>query len=357
MRSRVLSVFVCLTLCGAAQAQSTAFTYQGRLKNGSQLATGLHDFRFRLFSTASGGSQVGDTQCADNVLVTEGLFATTVDFGQQFASPNQRFLEIEVRVDSGLDCADTTGYSLLSVRQPLTAAPLASHAKAAFALDAPDGSPVNAVFVDNLGKVGIGTTGPTHNVHVAAIGPTLALQDLNPASQQAGYVSYRDNGNIERAWVGFGTPGDPDFSIVNARNNGDIVLSPLSGNVGIGTPSPSTKLEVHGEVRYGSTGQYRPAACEEPLRVIRGKVSAAGALTAGFGFTVAHPSTGVYTITYTSPFTGTPVVTANANGPTSLVPCFVIVPSSSTSSVELIVNDFTNVVRDRSFDFIAIGPR
>jgi hypothetical protein len=62
----------------------------------------------------SGGAQLGTTQCADNVVLTDGRFTTTLDFGPQFTSTASRFLEIEVRRDTGLNYANTTGYTLLS---------------------------------------------------------------------------------------------------------------------------------------------------------------------------------------------------------------------------------------------------
>lgn len=250
MRTRITPVLVpvlALALASPCLAQSTAFTYQGELTAFGANAFGPHDLRVRLFDAASGGAQIGTTQCLDNVAVADGRFIATLDFGQQFAAPGGRFLEIAVRPDTGLSCANTTGFTILSPRQALTAAPLANHAKSAFALDAADGSPVNAVFVDAVGKVGIGTATPTHSVHIATVGPTLALQDTSAASQQAGYISYRDNANIERAWVGYGSPGDPDFSIVNARTGGDIILNTFGGGrVGIGTTAPLYSLHVNG---------------------------------------------------------------------------------------------------------------
>ncbi len=253
MLKSLAAVTLIAAMSAAAQAQSTAFTYQGQLKNGAATATGLHDFRFKLFDAASGGTQVGTTQCVDNVSVTNGLFVATIDFGQQFAAPAARFLEIEVRVDTGLNCANSTGYTLLAQRQSLTAAPLANHAKSAFALDAADGSPANALIVDNNGNIGIGTTTPGHSVTIANTAPTIALQDTDSSTQQVGYVSYRDSANIERAWVGYGTVGDPDFSIVNARTGGDVVLTPFAGNVllagnggkvGVGTSSPTHSVHI-----------------------------------------------------------------------------------------------------------------
>ncbi|MBL9033086.1 MAG: hypothetical protein JNM80_15415 [Phycisphaerae bacterium] len=247
MRAALLAVCLPAVLSAAAFAQPTAITYQGRVKNGTALASGLHDFRFTLFDAASGGAPVGTTQCMDNVVVTEGLFTAVVDFGQQFATPSPRFLQIEVRADTGLNCTNGTGFVVLAPRQALTAAPLANSAKSAFSLSAADGSPANAVFVDNNGNVGIGTTTPGHSVTIANPAPTIALQDTDSTTQQVGYISYRDSGNVERGWVGYGSVGDPDLSIINARPGGDIVLNTFGGGlVGIGTAAPGYLLHVSG---------------------------------------------------------------------------------------------------------------
>ncbi len=257
----------------SARAQSTAFTYQGQLSSNGQPANGVHDLRLKLFDAATGNGQVGATICVNNVEVINGTFSTLIDFGQQFTTPSPRFLEVTVRADIGQPCTDDFGYVTLAPRQQLIATPLAIHARSAFALDAADGSPANAVVVDNAGKVGIGTASPTHNVHIAAAGPTLSLQDTNPASQQAGYITYRDTTNVERAWVGYGTPGDPDFTVINARTSGDVVIRSLGGdvrlttadsqalivnslgNVGIGTLTPVVKLDVRGDV-HGFNAEF-----------------------------------------------------------------------------------------------------
>src|SRR5262245_13740889 len=108
-------------LSGAQTPLGSAFTYQGELSNGGSPASGWHDLRFRLYDGAAGGSQVGATLCADDVAVADGRFTVSLDFGAQFAG-QERFLEIDVRADTGLGCGDTTGYTTLSPRQPLTGA-------------------------------------------------------------------------------------------------------------------------------------------------------------------------------------------------------------------------------------------
>ena len=309
----------------------------------------------------------------DNILVVEGLFAATMDFGQSFASTAPRFLEIDVRADTGLDCSSATGFVTLATRTLLTATPLATHAKSAFSLDAPDGSHPNALIVDNGGRIGVGTAAPTHSVHIAAAVPAIALQDTTAASQQSGYVSYRDNANVERAWDGYGTAGSPEFSMVNARfagnlafwaagairlitNGGERMTIDSLGNVGIGTTAPSGKLDVHGEIRYGSNGQYRPIAGEEPLRTIRGRIGSAGNIGLGSGFTVLHTSTGRYAVTFATPFTGTPVITANVALQSTFLPGSAVI-SSTTTGASIFLFDMNGGALDQTFDFIAVGPR
>lgn len=67
-----------------AQAQGTAFTYQGHLNDGANPANGSYNLTFSLFNAGSGGSQVGSTLTFSAVGVTNGLFTVTVDFGAVF---------------------------------------------------------------------------------------------------------------------------------------------------------------------------------------------------------------------------------------------------------------------------------
>jgi hypothetical protein len=120
-------------LAAAAHAQpGTSWTYQGTLQNAGQPGTGLHDFRFRLYDAATGGTQVGLTQCADNVDVAAGVFTVVLDFGAQFPGA-ARFLEIDVRQDTGLNCGNATGFVTLGTRQPITPTPYAMFAAQATA--------------------------------------------------------------------------------------------------------------------------------------------------------------------------------------------------------------------------------
>jgi hypothetical protein len=368
MRSRFLSILVSLALAGAAAAQPTALTYQGRLKNGGEPASGLHDFRFRLFDAVAGGTQLGSTQCLNNVTVADGLFTSLIDFGQQFASPDPRFLEIQVREDTGLGCGNGAGFVTLNPRQPLTAAPLASHANSAFALDAADGGPQSAVFVDSTGNVGIGTSTPSVPLHIRTPGePVFVLQDTGPADQQSGYIGLWNGNPAETGWFGFGTPGSPHMTVLNQRAGGNTSLAAggavgltliPSGRVGIGTTSPVSTLDVRGDIRLGTSGQLLAPGGEENLRMIRGLVLAHGTKGAGAGFTCSRTDTGLYLITFTTPFAQLPTVTVSADQSKFEAAFFVGMPDNVTvNQSEVFIASAGEGRWDRAFHFIAVGPR
>ena len=111
--------FACLsTLNLQLFAQSTTFTYQGRLNDGGGFASGSYDLTFSLWNAASGPSQVGGTITNAATAVSNGLFTATLDFGNQFPGA-ERWLEIAVRTNGG------GAFANLSPRQQITAAPYA----------------------------------------------------------------------------------------------------------------------------------------------------------------------------------------------------------------------------------------
>src|SRR5262245_60180830 len=103
----------------AQAALGTSFTYNDSLNNGGSPANGNFEFQFKLFDSASGGSQFDSTQTRTAV-ATNGQFSVKLDFGTSAFTGQTRFLEIAIR-PAGSGAAFTT----LSPRQELTAAPYA----------------------------------------------------------------------------------------------------------------------------------------------------------------------------------------------------------------------------------------
>ncbi len=103
------------------QAQSTEFTYQGKLTDAGAAANGQYDLQFRLFDAETGGTEVsGPPWAVENVQVTAGIFTVTIDFGQSYPLTGSRWLQIEVRPGES-----TGAYISLTPRQKITAAPYA----------------------------------------------------------------------------------------------------------------------------------------------------------------------------------------------------------------------------------------
>ena len=99
-------------------AQGTAFTYQGRLNDGTNFAHGRYDLRFAIYDAATAGTRQGGLLTNSATVVSNGLFTVTLDFGNQFPGAN-RWLQISVRTNG------TGAFTTLSPRQPLMPMPYA----------------------------------------------------------------------------------------------------------------------------------------------------------------------------------------------------------------------------------------
>jgi hypothetical protein len=99
------------------------------------------------------------------------------------------------------------------------------------------GSYSERMRIDSSGKVGIGTSGPTHLVQI--YGASLPELRLGDASAQIQMYTNTTDGV-------FGTVGESP--LVFRTNATERMRIDSSGNVGIGTSSPTRKLQVKGAV-------------------------------------------------------------------------------------------------------------
>lgn len=128
LTSRVALTAMLFTLAAplsSAFAQGTAFTYQGRLNAGGNVANGSYDLRFAVCDAASGGNVVSGVVTNSATSVTNGLFVVTLDFGSGILTGANRWLEIAVRTNGG------GGFATLTPRQALTPSPYAITANSA----------------------------------------------------------------------------------------------------------------------------------------------------------------------------------------------------------------------------------
>ena len=130
MRKKIIGwlVFV-LTAFSAAetlQAQGTAFTYQGQLSSGGNPANGSYDLTFSLYNSTSLASPlIAGPVTNSAVVVTNGLFTVSLNFGPGIFSGTNYWLQIAVRSNGA------TGFTTLSPRQPLLPVPYAIFANTA----------------------------------------------------------------------------------------------------------------------------------------------------------------------------------------------------------------------------------
>jgi hypothetical protein len=169
-----------------------------------------------------------------------------------------------------------------------------------------------------LGRVGIGTAAPQSLLHVNGTiqwGGTLS-RFAHSAQDGLGLFVEQTGNSAATSPIGFQTSKSGDAANYSQffidPNNGFSfrTLGTGNGNVGIGTATPAAKLDVRGNVKMGTSGEIFATGGEENLRIVRGLVDSDGTRLEGSGFQVAHTSTGLYSITFDTPFADRPVVTA-----------------------------------------------
>ncbi|HLH56322.1 MAG TPA: tail fiber domain-containing protein [Verrucomicrobiae bacterium] len=278
-------LLVLLSLPAWARAQGTAFSYQGNLLENGVAANGGHDFIFSLFDSAAAGAQVGQDVTLNNTRVANGQFNVSPDFGPGAFPGSPRWLEISVRptgvgqftkMDARVSLLPTP-YAVFAT----TAGNVANGAVTANQLNTGGLAPAQGQFLSynagnlvwsdpavaagnvwslngldayyNAGNVGIGTANPTNGAQLEVKGTTR----ISPGGS-GGFVSIgtpngetgmgiigsnradiRFDGSTLKLLAGFGSGAMP-------ATNG--IAIDTSGNVGIGTTTPYSKLSVAGSM-------------------------------------------------------------------------------------------------------------
>ncbi len=257
-----------LSIVAASPAQTPlgpGFVYQGRLNLNGSPVNGPADFEFSLWADPTSqnpGTWLTGAQVMNAVPVANGLFTVTLNAGGELGGVNnfaafdgtERWLEIHVRFPAG-----SGTFATLTPRQRIAPAPHAlyaattdwtgltgippgfadgvDHGGDGHSLDAVDGSPTDALYVNAAGGVGIGTTNPLSLVHVASAGPAILRLEAdtdNVNENDIASVFFRQDGGQLTARVGF--RNDDHFEVVNAANS-ELWLGANNGNQLRVTPS------------------------------------------------------------------------------------------------------------------------
>jgi len=216
----------------------TVFSYQGRLMDSDKPADGLYDFEFKLYDNPDPvyAMQQGTTIDINDIDVIDGYFTVELDFGSDVFNGDARWLETTVMHADGSDPCK------LRPRQEMTPVPYALQTR--------------GIFTDNTGNVGIGTTSPQVKLHVDATG-SVSAGDHELIAARSSFIAgpayaglsigYRADGSNAVGGIIRSLNALP-MMLGTTNSPGSMVILD-SGNVGIGTNSPSEKLEVMGNAK------------------------------------------------------------------------------------------------------------
>lgn len=274
---KLSTIFFILILVQMISAQTTEFTYQGKLTD-SGTPSANYDFEFRLFNVATGGAVLAIQQ-KSAVPVTNNVFNVSLDFGAAVFDGSARWLEIAVKRP-----ADAV-YTTLSPRQPINSVPYTIKSKTSetandstklggvAASEYVTNSTLSTNFIRNQttqqansnfnisgngifgGRVGIGTTNPLSGLELRGTGLSTQQRITDNTSGNSLVLQSGAGANMKVTGYNYNTGAAvPLYLSVDGANT---ILNPNGGNVGIGTttPSPFYRLDVlgHGGVRSVSS--------------------------------------------------------------------------------------------------------
>jgi hypothetical protein len=206
------------------------------------------------------------------------------------------------------------------------------------------------------GNVGIGVTTPARVLHTEATeihsggsagGHSFADRNVG------GFVEIPNNG--ER-WVLYAVGGT-----ARLWSKSDLIAVTPAGQLGVGTTAPAEALDVRGNIKLGSNGNYFGVGSLDNVRMLSGSVPAAVNAT-GLGWSSTHGFfQGTYRVDFTTAFASTPIVTATLVDSAGANLITVVGVSVNGFNVIVTVVDPTNVngysSQDCAFNFMAVGPR
>ena len=376
-----------LSVESARQASASSANAAAKI-GGSDVYTYMGSYNSGSFATWIQSMRSGDDQSFPMILNPNGGYV-----GIGTTSPGTKLhVAGSVQVDNG-DLWMKGAYKVVNTDNPLTLATTGAQ-PVIFQT-----SNTEAMRITSAGNVGIGNTSPNAKLSIGSPiygttvstgtkAPTLSTSFVTGAGalgQTVGSELLLGNfgftaGNSESLSIsGYRTAAGNtwyDTALLLGMNVDDSARSGAwlslhsNGNVGIGTTTPSAKLDVAGDIK--SNSKSVPVSDESNLRIIRGTVKSDGTVLTGNGlFTVYRVpgNVGLYQITFGTAFSGTPTVTTHITGRwgirVDIFPAGYGWPANGTLDLLPGASGFTAGVLGVDataqyacgFQFIAIGPR
>ncbi|HEU5090244.1 MAG TPA: hypothetical protein VFT99_22470, partial [Roseiflexaceae bacterium] len=247
-------------------AQNTAFTYQGRLADGTGAAAGIYELRFVIYDAATQGNAVGSAMTNSATMVNNGLFTVTLDFGTGVFNGSARWLEIGVRTNGS-----TEGFTLLAPRHHVAATPHAIFSSTAGIISA--GVIQNPTFFGTTGNAPLEIFAGSERAlriepHNSAAPGLIGGYNLNDGAGHIGAViagggssAFRNEVQGMYGFIGSGHGGRVGAfaAVVGGANNSALGQYSFIGG-GEGNSAAGRYTAVAGGRLNGNTGTYTTVA-------------------------------------------------------------------------------------------------
>jgi len=261
-----------------AQAQGTAFSYQGNLNVNGTPANGSYDMDFTLYTTNVTGVPIAGPVTNAAIAVSNGLFSTSIDFGNAY-SGQSNWLEIAVSTNGA------NAFTTLVPRQQLNPVPYAVTAAnlsgvvsaaqlpATVITNGASGVNVSGTFTGNGSGI---TNVPGTLARVVASGTSISAQPntaYNLTSSSLVTVSLPSSADVDdvvqvngtgsggwqvdaRIWTESTSSGTTNLdwtSVASSASGSDLVAVAQNGGIWTSTNSGITWTE---STSSGTTSQY-----------------------------------------------------------------------------------------------------